>query len=112
MTTTPQSGRATAAKVSPKGRPTMPTAAPCPRWCLEDHELAWEQSAGQPALVHRSRVVVAETLAGRVVVDVARADREPTCLHLHGDGRLDAAGARQFAAALLDAADELDKVTR
>jgi hypothetical protein len=114
----------------------------CPRWCQEDHAPSWEQwvavtldprpipAAGGGYLqgpgtpleewlaqwtpYHRLPVGTAEIEDGvRVAADLVRDSSDGTYLYLEaGEGSMTAAQARQVAALLLDAADELDKVTR
>jgi hypothetical protein len=108
---------------TPAGFPMPDTN--CPRWCQEDHRESWEQWVAGPV---RSSIPAAQWMPyhrlpvgatdidmddGKCVrVELVR-DASDTFLYLDaGEGSMTAVQARQVAALLLDAADELDKVTR
>lgn len=112
----------------------------CPRWCLEDHRPSWEQwvatafdtrpipasgggfltGPGTPLDVWLSRwspyhraVVATVDLDCTARVEIVRAEADTTGIYLDysGDGDLTAEQTRRLAAALLNAADELDRIT-
>lgn len=97
--------------------PTMTSTTTCPAWCIGDHSLEFA-AEGDPIITHHRSIP--ENRADCVHLTHHNGDPvdpdDPgsdyghggTMWHVQADGET-AAGLRQLAAALLDAADLLDR---
>jgi hypothetical protein len=84
-------------------------APPCPWWCEEPPPHRWQfRDHAGASRYHLAR------FAGLVIVEqTEHSDEPPSPIEIHhalGESSLDAAQARQLAAALLNAADKLDEI--
>jgi hypothetical protein len=83
----------------------------CPTWCeATDHARRglWDSTSGSNGPNHTT---AASEVGGVGTVDVCQLGAGPVTLYLYADGELTAAEARAAAAALLNAAAALDRIT-